>query len=148
MSSVIEPALGLTRVVLAILSSAMDVETVKGDNYGEEAERTVMRLHPRLAPIKVAVLPLLKNRTELVEMSEKLHAHLASRFSCELDLNGSIGKRYRRQDEIGTPLCITVDVDSLEDHSVTIRDRDTLKQIRLPLEKIERTSLDDMLRLF
>ena len=145
---VIEPALGLTRVVLAILSSAMDVETVKGDNYGEEAERTVMRLHPRLAPIKVAVLPLLKNRTELVEMSEKLHAHLASRFSCELDLNGSIGKRYRRQDEIGTPLCITVDVDSLEDHSVTIRDRDTLKQIRLPLEKIERTSLDDMLRLF
>ena len=146
---VIEPALGLTRVMLAVLSSAMDVESIPStESSGEDTTRTVMRLHPRLAPIKVAVLPLLKNRPELVSMAESVHVSLASRFSCDLDVSGSIGRRYRRQDEIGTPLCVTVDVESLSDFSATVRDRDTLKQVRLPVEEIKSASLDDLLKHF
>jgi glycyl-tRNA synthetase len=146
---VIEPALGLTRIFLAVLSSAMQVESVPpSEEGGESTTRTVLRLHPRLAPVKVAVMPLLKNRSELVSLAETVHLQLASRFSCELDTAGSIGRRYRRQDEIGTPLCITIDHDSLKDNTATLRDRDTLKQVRLPLKEIEGSSLDDLLSHF
>jgi glycyl-tRNA synthetase len=127
----------------------MDAERIPSTESGEEdTTRTVMRLHPRLAPIKVAVLPLLKNRPQLVSMAESLHVSLASRFSCDLDVSGSIGRRYRRQDEIGTPLCVTVDVESLSDFSATVRDRDSLKQVRLPVEEIKSASLDDLLKHF
>ena len=146
---VIEPALGLTRVFLAVLSSAMHVESVPAtEEGGEPTSRTVLRLHPRLAPVKVAVLPLLKNRSDLVELAEQVHVQLASRFACELDATGSIGKRYRKQDEIGTPLCVTVDVDSLSDDAATLRDRDSLRQVRLSLKEIENSSLDELLRHF
>ena len=127
----------------------MHVESVTAtDKGGEPTSRTVLRLHPRLAPVKVAVLPLLKNRLDLVELAEHVHVQLASRFACELDATGSIGKRYRKQDEIGTPLCVTVDVDSLSDNSATLRDRDSLRQVRLSLEEIKNSSLDELLRHF
>ena len=147
---VIEPAVGLTRVFLAVLSSAMHVETIpNGDGEHEgETERTVLKLHPRLAPIKIAVLPLLKNRIELMNMSEEIFATLASKYACELDATGSIGKRYRKQDEIGTPICITIDVDSVTDQKVTVRDRDSLKQVRVAFKEIEQASLEDLLKLF
>ena len=126
---VVEPSLGADRVTLAFLCEAYDEETV-----GENDTRVVMHFHPALAPIKVAVLPLSK---KLSEKATEIYQKLTKKFMCEYDESGSIGKRYRRQDEIGTPLCVTVDFDTEEDNSVTVRDRDTMEQIRLPIDELE-----------
>ncbi len=127
---VIEPSLGADRVTLAFLCDAYDEEVVdeeKGDT------RVVLRFHPALAPIKAAVLPLSK---KLNDKAEEVYAMLSKRFMVEFDDAGSIGKRYRRQDEIGTPFCITYDFDSVEDGCVTIRDRDTMAQERIAIDKL------------
>jgi glycyl-tRNA synthetase len=113
-------------VALAFLCDAYDEEEV-----GEGDVRTVLRLHPALAPIKAAVLPLSK---KLSDEAWKVYETLTKDFVCEFDDAGSIGKRYRRQDEIGTPWCITFDFDSLEDKCVTIRERDSMTQVRVPIE--------------
>ncbi len=127
---VIEPAAGATRTTFAFLIDAYHEETVGDDT------RTVLKLHPRLAPYKVAVLPLSK-KPELIEPAEKLIAGLRKHWMAELDITQSIGKRYRRQDEIGTPYCVTVDFDSLEDGAVTVRDRDTMAQDRISMDSVE-----------
>ena len=125
---VIEPSLGADRVALAFLVDAYDEEEVsEGDT------RVVLHLHPALAPVKAAVLPLSK---KLSEPAFKLYEQLIKKFPCEFDDAGSIGKRYRRQDEIGTPFCITFDFESEEDNSVTLRDRDSMEQIRLPMDEV------------
>ena len=126
----IEPSLGADRVVLAFLCNAYDEEEIaEGDT------RTVLHLHPALAPYKVAVLPLSK---KLSEQAEKVYEKLSRKFMCEYDESGSIGKRYRRQDEIGTPFCVTIDFETLEDNTVTIRDRDTMEQIRVKIDELEK----------
>ena len=114
----------------AFLLAAYDEDEVGGE------PRTVLRLHPRLAPYKVAVLPLSKKDT-LTPLAAQIFATLADRYMVDYDDTQSIGKRYRRQDEIGTPLCVTVDFDSLEDRAVTIRDRDTTEQVRVPIASLE-----------
>ena len=126
---VIEPAAGATRTTFAFLIDAYNEEKVEGES------RTVLKLHPRLAPYKVAVLPLSK-RAELIEPAEKLAAELRRRWMVELDVTQSIGRRYRRQDEIGTPYCVTVDFESLDDGAVTVRDRDTMAQDRISMDKV------------
>ena len=125
---VIEPSLGVERMTLAILSNAYEEEELEGGDT-----RVVMHFHPAVAPIKVAVLPLQK---QLNEYAEKLYSTLSKDFMCEFDAAGSIGKRYRRQDEIGTPYCITVDFDTLEDGTVTVRERDTMSQIRVKADRL------------
>jgi glycyl-tRNA synthetase len=124
----IEPSLGCDRVTLAFLCDAYDEEEV-----AEGDVRTVLRLHPALAPVKVAVLPLSK---KLGEDAFKVYENLLKNYYCEYDEAGSIGKRYRRQDEIGTPFCITFDFESLEDQSVTIRERDTMQQVRVKIDEL------------
>ncbi|MHC1746964.1 MAG: glycine--tRNA ligase [Cellulosilyticaceae bacterium] len=124
----IEPSLGADRVTLAFLCEAYDEETLE-----DNETRTVFRFHPALAPVKAAVLPLSK---KLSEQAGEVYALLAKQFNVEYDESGSIGKRYRRQDEIGTPFCITFDFDSLEDKKVTIRDRDTMAQERIAIEDL------------
>lgn len=125
----VEPSLGCDRVALAFLCNAYDEEEIaEGDT------RTVLHLHPALAPYKVAVLPLSK---KLSPKAEEIFTKLSKKYMCEYDEAGSIGKRYRREDEIGTPYCITVDFDTLEDNTVTIRDRDTMEQIRININEIE-----------
>ena len=124
---VIEPSLGVERMVLALLCNAYDEEEVDGET------RVVMRFSPAVAPVKVAVLPLQK---QLGEKAEAIYFELAKHFPCDYDLSGSIGKRYRRQDEIGTPFCVTVDFDTLEDDTVTVRERDTMSQIRMPVDAL------------
>jgi glycyl-tRNA synthetase len=124
----VEPSLGADRVALAFLCDAYDEEEV-----AEGDVRTVLRLHPTLAPIKAAILPLSK---KLSDEAFKIHEALSKEFVCEFDEAGSIGKRYRRQDEIGTPFCITFDFDSLEDNCVTIRERDTMQQVRIPINDL------------
>ena len=126
---VIEPAAGATRATFAFLIDAYHEETVNDE------QRTVLRLHPRLAPYKVAVLPLSK-RPELIEPAEKVAEDLRKRWMVELDLTQSIGRRYRRQDEIGTPYCVTIDFDSLEDGAATVRDRDTMRQDRVAMDQL------------
>ena len=121
---VIEPAAGATRTTFAFLIDAYREETVNDE------PRSVLSLHNRLAPYKVAVLPLSK-KAELIEPAEKIAAELRKRWMIELDITQSIGRRYRRQDEIGTPYCVTFDFDSLDDDSVTVRDRDTMQQERI-----------------
>jgi glycyl-tRNA synthetase len=129
---VIEPSLGADRVVLAFLCEAYDEE-----NIGTEEKpdvRTVLHFHPALAPVKIGVLPLSKKLSEpAIEVFQKL----SKKYNCEFDDRGNIGKRYRRQDEIGTPFCVTYDFDSEEDHAVTIRDRDTMDQVRIPIAELE-----------
>ena len=125
---VIEPSLGVERLFLAIMTEAYDEEVID-----EKDTRVVLRFHPALAPIKAAVLPLSK---KLGEGAEKVYDMLAKNFMTEYDDAGSIGKRYRRQDEIGTPFCITFDFDSLEDNCVTVRDRDTMSQERVSIDKL------------
>jgi glycyl-tRNA synthetase len=125
----IEPSLGADRVTLAFLCDAYDEEEVS-----EGDVRTVMRFHPAIAPIKMAVLPLSK---KLSEEATKVYQMLTKNYVCEYDETGSIGKRYRRQDEIGTPYCITFDFDSVEDKSVTIRERDSMQQIRIIIDELE-----------
>ena len=123
---VIEPAAGATRAMMAFLLSAYEEDEVGGE------VRTVLRLHWRLAPYQVAVLPLSK-KPELEEVSRKVLAMLQNHFMVDYDVTQSIGKRYRRQDEVGTPFCVTIDFDSLEDNAVTLRDRDTTEQVRVPI---------------
>ena len=124
----VEPALGLDRLFLSIVSDSYDVEKL-----AEDDERIIMRLHPAIAPFQVAILPLVK---KLGDKSLEVYNILSQYFSVTLDETGSIGKRYRRQDMIGTPYCVTIDFDSLEDNSVTIRDRDSMQQIRLPINDL------------
>lgn len=125
---VVEPALGVDRLLLAILCDAYAEEEVHGEN------RTVLRLHPRIAPIQVAILPLSK---KLNDDAYKIYKKLQTRFVCDFDTTQSIGKRYRRQDEIGTPYCVTFDFDSLEDQAVTIRERDSMNQERVAIQELE-----------
>jgi glycyl-tRNA synthetase len=126
---VIEPALGADRCMLAFLLAAYEEEEVRGE------KRTVLRLDPRLAPVKVAVLPLSRNE-RLVPVADEVAASLRPHFMIDVDSAGSIGRRYRRQDEVGTPLCVTVDFDTLDDRAVTVRDRDSMAQDRVPLDKL------------
>ena len=126
MPHVIEPAAGATRTAMAFLMAAYAEEEVRGET------RTVLRFHPRIAPYKVAVLPL-SRKPELSGPASELAADLRRRFMCDYDETQAIGRRYRRQDEIGTPYCVTYDFDSLEDDSVTVRDRDTMDQDRVPI---------------
>ena len=123
---VIEPAAGATRTMMAFLLAAYDEEEVRGET------RTVLRLHPRIAAYKVAVLPLSKKQP-LVERAQEVLAALQPHFMCDYDETQAIGRRYRRQDEIGTPYCITVDFDSLDDGAVTVRERDSMEQDRVPI---------------
>ena len=125
----IEPSLGCDRVALAFLCNAYDEEEI-----AEGDVRTVLHLHPALAPYKVAVLPLSK---KLSEKAEEVYSNLSKKFMCDYDEAGSIGKRYRREDEIGTPYCVTIDFDTLEDDCVTIRDRDTMEQVRVKIDELE-----------
>jgi glycyl-tRNA synthetase len=124
---VIEPALGADRAMLAFLLAAYHEEEVKGE------KRAVLRLHPSLAPNQVAVLPLSRNE-KLTPLTGRIADSLRRRYMIDVDDAGSIGKRYRRQDEVGTPLCVTIDFDSLDDQAVTVRDRDTMEQERIPIE--------------
>ena len=128
---VIEPSLGADRVVLAFLCSAYDEEVLDAERNDV---RTVLRFHPALAPVKIAVLPLSK---KLNEGAEKIFAELSKKYNCEYDDRGNIGKRYRRQDEIGTPYCVTYDFDSETDGAVTVRDRDSMEQVRIPVGELE-----------
>lgn len=130
---VIEPSLGADRVTLAFLCDAYDEEVVDVKD-GKEDIRTVLHFHPAIAPVKAAILPLSK---KLSEQAEEIYMNLAKKFNVEYDETGSIGKRYRRQDEIGTPFCITVDFDTAEDNSVTVRDRDSMEQIRIKIDELE-----------
>ena len=128
---VIEPSLGVERTFLSVLCDAYDEEIVDPE---KNDKRVVLHLHPALAPIKAAVLPLSK---KLNEQAEEVFHTLRKKFNVDFDDAGSIGKRYRRYDEIGTPLCVTFDFDSLEDHCVTVRDRDTMQQVRMPIDQLE-----------
>ena len=133
---VIEPSLGVDRTLLAVLCSAYNEEKLTSKN-GKEEMRIVMKFPKWLAPIKIAVFPLLKNKPELVKKAKEIFDDLKIKHMCEFDDNGNVGKRYRRQDEIGTPYCITVDFEGLDDNTVTVRDRDTMKQERIKIEELE-----------
>ena len=135
---IIETSIGLDRLVLALLCSAYKEEKVKEEN------RVFLSLKPELAPIQVAVLPLSK-KNQLMELTDQVSRSLRKKWCIEQDANGSIGKRYRRQDEIGTPFCVTVDFDSLEDKKATIRHRDTMKQDRVSLVQLEKYLEDQYL---
>lgn len=133
---VIEPALGLTRALLVLLLNAYEeVETRSGDEDGKHEKEVVLRLHKSIAPVKVAVLPLSK-KEPLATLAQNIQATLSHTMVVQYDETGSIGKRYRRQDEIGTPYCVTVDFDSLEDKKVTVRDRDTMAQERVAIDEL------------
>ena len=123
----IEPTFGVERTVLAILCDA----------YTEEEDRIVLKLDSKVAPIKVAVFPLLRNKPELVKKAREIFDALRVRFACDFDDNGNVGKRYRRQDEIGTPYCVTVDFQTLDDDTVTVRDRDTMAQERVLIKDLK-----------
>ena len=125
---VVEPSLGADRVALAFLCEAFDIETLE-----DGSERTVLHLHPALAPFKAAVLPLSK---KLSDKAMEVYTMLADKFMVEFDETGAIGKRYRREDEIGTPFCVTYDFDSETDGCVTVRDRDTMEQVRIPISEL------------
>ncbi len=131
---VIEPTFGVDRTFLIALLDAYDEEETQDIN-GKPYTRVVLRLHPRLAPIKAAVLPLMR-KPELTPVADAIAAELAEHFSIEYDETGGIGKRYRRQDEIGTPFCVTIDHQSLEDRTVTLRDRDSLEQERVAIDEL------------
>jgi len=128
---VIEPSMGVGRSVLAVLLSAYNEEETEGDT------RVVLKLPNSLAPVKIAVFPLMKNKPTLVAAALEIYHELKKRWACEFDDNGNVGKRYRRQDEIGTPYCITIDFDTLENADVTVRDRDTMKQERIKITELQ-----------
>ena len=149
---VIEPSAGVDRIALALLCEAYREEWINkktGEVTTAEAgarraprrsteARTVLRFSPCVAPYKVAVLPLVKNKEELVGKAREIFEQLSKRWKIFYDQTGAIGRRYRRQDEIGTPLCVTVDFETIEeDNAVTVRDRDTMKQVRLPIAELE-----------
>jgi glycyl-tRNA synthetase len=130
---VIEPSIGVERLFLAVLSSSYVVEQVDGKNE----TRTVLKLPNNLAPYKFCVSPLLKNKPELVAKAREVYDLLKQKYTfVTWDDSGNIGKRYRKQDEIGTPKCVVIDFDTLEDGTVTVRDRDTTKQVRIKIEEL------------
>lgn len=133
---VIEPSFGLTRAILTTMFDVYDEETYTSKN-GEQETRVVARFHKNIAPIKFAVLPLIEKDEKMVEFARGIFKELNKEYMCEFDTGGNIGKRYRRQDEIGTPYCITVDHQSLEDGTVTVRNRDTMEQIRVKVDEIK-----------
>jgi glycyl-tRNA synthetase len=128
---VLETSMGMGRIFLAVLSEAYTEE-----DMGNGQTRTLLKLKPELAPVKYAVFPLLKNKPELVQKAREVFNELSKNNICEWDDNGNIGKRYRRQDEIGTPNCVVIDFDTLEDDTVTVRDRDTTKQTRVKITEL------------
>jgi glycyl-tRNA synthetase len=134
---VIEPSVGVGRLMLALIHSAYTEEEVNGE------KRVVLKFNPEIAPVKVAVLPLSKNE-KLAPLAKEVWQQLSGDFKSEYDETQSIGRRYRRQDEIGTPLCVTVDFDSLEDKSVTIRHRDTMKQERVKIADLNAAILEQL----
>ena len=136
MPYVIEPAMGVDRAVLTVLVDAYTEEQLAKE------KRIVLKVHPRLAPIKAAVLPLLRNRPELVERARLLTADLKQLMPAMYDDTASIGKLYRRQDEIGTPFCVTVDVETLDDGAATIRERDSMTQERVALDLLPQRIAD------
>ncbi|MBM6799149.1 glycine--tRNA ligase, partial [Coprobacillus cateniformis] len=125
---VIEPSVGADRLFLSVFADAYDEEQLENDT------RIVMHLHPAVAPIKAAILPLTKKQSD---KAMEVYSMLAQDFNVEFDVAGQIGKRYRRQDAIGTPFCITIDFDSETDQTVTLRDRDSMEQIRLPIDELK-----------
>ncbi|MBZ1356436.1 MAG: glycine--tRNA ligase [Candidatus Nealsonbacteria bacterium] len=129
---VIEPTFGIERTLLAVLVEAFNEEEVSSDDT-----RIVMKFPGWIAPVKVAVLPLVKNKEEIVSKATKIFNRLQQNFVCQYDASASIGKRYRRQDEIGTPFCVTIDFESLENNEVTVRDRDTMNQVRVNIDELE-----------
>jgi len=133
---VVETSIGCDRMFLAIMSNALTEETVP-DSKGKDSTRVVLKLHPALAPVKCAILPLLRNREELTTKAREVFDKLKFSFNCQYEEKDAIGRRYRRQDAIGTPYCVTIDFESLEDDTVTIRERDTLEQIRVPIDQVE-----------
>lgn len=146
---VIETSIGLDRTFLAALSNAYTEEMVP-DAEGGEAQRIVLKLHPALAPVKCAILPLVKNKEELTLKAREIFNSVKFAFTCQYDEKDAIGRRYRRQDAIGTPYCITIDFQTLEDNTVTIRERDSLVQERVHMDLIRGIVLDriDMERMF
>ena len=136
---VIEPALGLNRLFLAVLSDSYAVS-----DAGTKAERRYLKLHPKLAPITAAIFPLVKNKSSIMEKTQNIYKDLRKKFKIDFDINGSIGKRYYRQDELGTPFCFTVDHESLEDDCLTVRERNTAKQERIYIDKIEQYLKDEL----
>ena len=146
---VVETSIGLDRMFLASLSHALQEETVP-DAKGKDSTRTVLKLHPVLAPVKCAVLPLLKNREELTTKAREVFDQIKFSFNCQYDEKDAIGRRYRRQDAIGTPYCVTIDFETLEDNTVTIRERDSLAQERVPIQRVEQIVKEriDMKQLF
>ncbi len=128
---VVEPSLGVERTVLAVLCNAYEDQVLDAE---KNDVRTVLHLHPTLAPFKAAILPLSK---KLSEKADEIYSELIKSFPVDYDESGSIGKRYRRQDEIGTPLCVTIDFDTLEDNAVTVRDRDTMEQVRISIAELK-----------
>lgn len=146
---VVETSIGVDRMFLSVMSHALREEVVP-DAEGKDSSRIVLKIHPALAPIKCAVLPLLKNKEELTNKARAVFDKLKFSFNCQYDEKDAIGRRYRRQDAIGTPYCITIDFDTLEDDTVTIRDRDTLEQRRISINDIEKIVKEgvDMKALF
>ena len=132
---VIEPAAGLTRSLMAFLTEAYTEDEAPNTKGGVD-KRVLLKLDPRLAPVKAAVLPLSRSET-LSPLARDLAANLRQYWNVDFDDAGAVGRRYRRQDEIGTPYCITVDFDTLEDHAVTVRDRDTMEQVRIPIDQVQ-----------
>ncbi len=130
---IVETSVGVDRTFLAVMTDAYTEEAV-----GENDTRIVLKFPKKLAPVQVAVFPLMKNKPELVEKAREIYLTLRKSFRVEFDDNGNVGKRYRRQDEIGTPYCITVDFETLEDQTVTVRDRDTMQQTRVPIAELQK----------
>ena len=123
----VEPSVGVERLMLALMCDSYEDEQLENDS------RTVMRLDPKVAPVKACVMPLSK---KLRDNAMEVYALLAEHFNIEYDESGSIGRRYRRQDQVGTPFCITVDFDTLDDNAVTLRDRDTMQQERISIDQL------------
>lgn len=140
--SVIEPSAGLTRSLMAFLVEAYDEEEVPNAKGGAD-KRTVLHMDPRLAPVKAAVLPL-SRKPELQEPARELAKSLRTRWNVDYDDAGAVGRRYRRQDEIGTPYCVTIDFDSLDDHAATIRERDSMEQVRIPIDEVPAWLVDKL----
>jgi glycyl-tRNA synthetase len=146
---VVETSVGCDRMFLSVLSNALIEETVP-DAQGEDAKRTVLKIHPALSPVKCAVLPIVRNKEELVGKAREIYDRLKLHFLCQYDEKDAIGRRYRRQDAIGTPYCVTIDFDTIEDDTVTIRERDTMRQERIPVSEVvrivrERTDMANLL---
>lgn len=122
----------------------MFIDNAYTEEETRDEKRTVLKISKSLAPIKIAVFPLLRNKKELVEKAREIFESLRQLYICEFDDNGNIGKRYRRQDEIGTPYCVTIDFDTLSNNTVTVRDRDTMKQTRIKIDELNKYFLDNL----